>query len=90
MSITSIPVGATARVSSKGWVVIPAALRRKYHIDPGDEVRIVDYGGVLSLVPALHDPVRQARGAFVEDGAKGSLTRALLAERRRERERESA
>jgi AbrB family looped-hinge helix DNA binding protein len=38
-------------VSSKGWVVIPAGLRRTYNLRPGARVRIVDYGGVLSIVP---------------------------------------
>ena len=53
---------ATLVVSNKGWVVIPAALRRKYHLHPGTEVRIVDYGGVLAIVPALQDPIGQAAG----------------------------
>ena len=35
-------------ISSKGWVVIPAELRRKYNLTPGAEVRVVDYGGVLA------------------------------------------
>lgn len=75
----------TARVSAKGWIVIPAPLRRRYHIEPGQEIRIVDYGGVLSLVPVLQDPVRDARGLLAGDT---SLTEALLAERHRERERD--
>jgi AbrB family looped-hinge helix DNA binding protein len=75
----------TATVSAKGWIVIPAPLRRRYHIEPGQEIRIVDYGGVLSLVPAFRDPVREAHGMLA---GKTSLTRALLEERRRERERE--
>lgn len=68
---------ASLTVSSKGWVVIPAELRRKYGLTPGSEVRIVDYGGVLALVPAMDDPVREAAGML-----KGpqSLTRALQAE----------
>jgi len=37
----------TLTISSKGWVVIPAELRKKYHLMPGTEVLIVDYGGVL-------------------------------------------
>jgi AbrB family looped-hinge helix DNA binding protein len=71
-------------VSEKGWVVIPAELRRKYNLHPGAEVSVVDYGGVLALVPTLAKPVRQAAGML-----KGprSLTRALLAEHRRERAR---
>jgi len=68
-------------VSEKGWVVIPADLRKKYNLRPGTEVQVVDYGGVLALVPKLADPVRQAAGLL--KGRK-SLTRALLAEHRRE------
>lgn len=71
-------------VSEKGWVVIPAALRKKYHLHPGTEVQVVDYGGVLALVPQLADPVRQAAGLLK---GKPSLTQALLVERRKERTR---
>jgi len=75
----------TVTVSEKGWVVIPAELRRKHHIHPGDEVQVVDYGGVLALVPSMRDPVRQAAGVL-----KGSvsLRRALIKEHRAERHRE--
>jgi AbrB family looped-hinge helix DNA binding protein len=31
-------------ISEKGWVVIPAELRRKYALKPGSTVQIVDYG----------------------------------------------
>ncbi len=51
-----------ATVSQKGWVVIPAELRRKYDLRPGARVVVVDYGGVLSLIPALSDPVAEASG----------------------------
>ena len=71
-----------AIVSEKGWVVIPADLRRKYNLRPGSEVMVVDHGGVLTLVPKMAAPVRQAAGMLK---GKKSLTRALLAEHRRER-----
>jgi AbrB family looped-hinge helix DNA binding protein len=74
-------------ISGKGWVVIPAELRRKYALQPGSTVQIVDYGGVLALVPTLADPVRQAAGML--KGRK-LLTQSLLAERRAERRREAA
>ena len=74
----------TVTVSEKGWVVIPAELRKKYHLRPGAEVQVVDYGGVLALLPPLADPVAQAAGML--KGTK-SLTRALLAEHRREKKR---
>jgi AbrB family looped-hinge helix DNA binding protein len=72
-------------VSNKGWVVIPAELRKKYNLLPGTEVIIVDYGGVLSIVPALRNPIKQGRGSL-----KGlpSLTKDLLQERKNEKSRE--
>ena len=75
----------TLRISQKGWVVIPAELRKKYHLEPGAEVDLVDYGGVIALVPVLKDPVRQGFG-ILKDGP--SLTQALLDERAQELERE--
>ena len=72
----------TATISAKGWVVIPAELRKKYHLTPGDQITLVDYGGVLALVPQLSAPVEQAAGRFK---GKTSLVQALMAERARER-----
>ncbi|MEX2146364.1 MAG: AbrB/MazE/SpoVT family DNA-binding domain-containing protein [Candidatus Rokuibacteriota bacterium] len=71
-------------VSAKGWVVIPADLRRKYNLYPGAAVSVVDYGGVLAIVPAMDRPVRQAAGMLK---GRTSLTRGLLREHRRERSR---
>ena len=71
-------------VSEKGWVVIPAELRKKYNLHPGAQVSVVDYGGVLALVPAMTKPVRRAAGML---RGRTSLTRAWLTERRRERSR---
>jgi AbrB family looped-hinge helix DNA binding protein len=71
-------------VSEKGWVVIPAELRKKYNLRPGTVLSVVDYGGVLALVPAMARPERQAAGMLK---GKTSLTRALLDEHRRERSR---
>jgi AbrB family looped-hinge helix DNA binding protein len=69
-------------VSHKGWVVIPSELRKKYKLKPGSKVRMVDYGGVLAVVPELHDPVEQGYGLLK---GQGSLTEALLKEHHRER-----
>ena len=69
-------------VSNKGWVVIPVELRKKYGLKPGTEVRIVDYGGVLAIIPALREPVNQA-AEMLKTGKK--LTDSLMEEHRRER-----
>ena len=75
----------TLKISQKGWVVIPADLRKKYDLKPGDEVHVVDYGGVLSLIPTFKDPIEVAAG-MIKGGT--SLTGALLEEREKERVRE--
>lgn len=65
------------KIASKGWVVIPAKLRQKYHLTPGTSVEIVDYGGVLSLIPQRDDPIEAAAGMLA---GETSLTQALLDE----------
>ena len=75
------------KISKKGWVVIPAELRKKYHLTPGTKVVIVDYGGVLAIIPAMKDPVKQGYG--MQKGGP-SLTDALLKERAADRKREEA
>jgi AbrB family looped-hinge helix DNA binding protein len=66
------------RMSSKGRIVIPARLRRKYNLKPGDRVHLIDYGGVLAVVPSVEGPVGRAAG-LLADGS--SLIEALHHER---------
>ena len=75
----------TAKVSAKGWVVIPKDLRKKYGLEKGTQVQVVDYGDVLALIPLPDDPVEALHG-MLEHGP--SLTADLLEERARERSRE--
>ena len=53
---------ASAVISAKGWIVIPAELRRWCGLQPGQHVQIVDYGGVIVIVTALNDPIGDATG----------------------------
>ncbi len=69
----------TLTLSEKGWVVIPQELRDRYRLRKGDRVHIIDYGGVLSIVPASQDPIRQSRGMLK---GKGSLVKELTKSRR--------
>ncbi len=50
--------------SSKGQIVIPAQLRRKYNIGRGTKLNVLDGDGEIILRPVLQDVVRQARGLF--------------------------
>ena len=69
-------------LSSKGWVVIPAELRKKYELQPGTEIHIIDYGGVLAIVPAMEDPLDNAAGLL---NSNKELTTKLIEEHHNER-----
>ena len=89
MKYNARPAMAVVTVSQKGWVVIPAELRHKYQWKTGDRVKVVDYGGVVSLVPVLPNPEENAIGALRLSGRallKG-LKRSRTEERRREKTR---
>jgi AbrB family looped-hinge helix DNA binding protein len=71
----------TVRVLAKGQIVIPAALRKKYRIQPGSEVQIFEYGNLIYIVPPVEDPVEDAMGCLP---VEPSLTAELLRERTRD------
>jgi AbrB family looped-hinge helix DNA binding protein len=77
------------RVSSKGQLVIPAAIREELGIEPGTRVAIRREGAEVILKPetlaAKLAMIRKARG--ITAGGP-SLCDELLEDRRRERERE--
>jgi AbrB family looped-hinge helix DNA binding protein len=75
----------TAKVSAKGWVIIPEPLREKYSLREGTQVRMVDYDGVLALVPLPVDPVEALHGMLE---GEPSLTEELLTGRAQDRARE--
>ena len=72
----------TIRVSNKGWIVIPAELRKRYQLNPGTKVQIIDYGGVLEIVPIKRNPIEDSAGMLAGGGRP--LTQALLDDRHRE------
>jgi len=72
---------ATVRTLGKGQIVIPADLRRKYHIEPGKELHIMEYGGIIYLVPPAADPIGASTGILPEEP---SLSRELLEERKKD------
>jgi AbrB family looped-hinge helix DNA binding protein len=73
-------------ISQKGWVVIPAALRKKYGLKPGSNMQIVDYGGVFAMVPVIQDPINDGAGMLK---GKTKLSNSIIEEHRKERELEN-
>jgi AbrB family looped-hinge helix DNA binding protein len=72
------------KLSQKGWVVIPASMRKKYGLKPGANLQVVDYGGVLAIVPAFKDAVRQGAGILK---GNDSLTQVVVEEHKRDLKR---
>ena len=59
----------TGTLSTKGWVIIPFELRKRYGLKKGDKLHFVDYGGVIFFPPASKDLIRAVEGK--QDEAKG-------------------
>lgn len=74
-----------AKVSGKGWVVIPAILRRRYGLKPGSFVEFKQKKGRIELIPQELDPIEMTYGKLADTP---SLTRSLLDEKRKELYRE--
>jgi AbrB family looped-hinge helix DNA binding protein len=74
----------TSTLSEKGWVVIPQDLRRRYGLKKGDRVHVIDYGGVISIIPAVETPIENSLGLVK---GKSSLVKELLKSRRQDAER---
>lgn len=78
---------ATIQVRQRGTLTLPAELRDKYGIQPGDTFRLVDLDGILVLtpmVPMVPELAREIERARLEAGL--SLA-DLLSGLREQRER---
>jgi AbrB family looped-hinge helix DNA binding protein len=73
------------KASTKGQIVIPEKLREKYKIDQGALLDILDGKNKIIILPMDKKIEKEGRGLLK---GKTSLTKALLKERKRERERE--
>jgi len=69
-------------MTSGGRTTVPAAIRRRHGIQPGDHVAWLDDGTTITVVPLPRDPVRALRGTAAGEG----LLEAPLADRRSERD----
>jgi AbrB family looped-hinge helix DNA binding protein len=76
-------VAQMGTISSKGQLVIPAELRKKYRLKAGSRVAFEDVGGEIRIKPNPYDALLALRGKF----AQFPLEQDLLEERRKWDER---
>ena len=70
-------------ITARGQTVIPAAIRRQFHLSPQDRLEWIIENGTIQVVPVRKDPIAAFRG----QGKGGSVAR-LLAERAQDKARE--
>jgi bifunctional DNA-binding transcriptional regulator/antitoxin component of YhaV-PrlF toxin-antitoxin module len=71
----------TTAVTGRGQTVVPARIRRSYHLGPASRLEWIDDGQCIRVIPLPADPVAAAQGMFAGSG----LTAALLKSRREDR-----
>ncbi|TKB82241.1 MAG: AbrB/MazE/SpoVT family DNA-binding domain-containing protein [Nitrospira sp.] len=64
---------------AKGQIVIPAKLRKKYRIKTGSQLHLLEYGGMIHLIPPMGDPIKAAAGCLPK---RPSLAGKLLRDRK--------
>ncbi|MCX5751584.1 MAG: AbrB/MazE/SpoVT family DNA-binding domain-containing protein [Candidatus Saganbacteria bacterium] len=74
----------TTKMSRKGQIVIPAVIRKRYNIDPGDYLELMDIGGEIVIIPiTVKNPIDEAKGIL----KGGRTTREIMKEIKEEERR---
>ncbi len=67
-------------ITARGQTVIPAQIRKYFHLSPSDRLEWIIDNGTIRVVPVADDPIL----AFRAQG-KGGATARLLEERSKDR-----
>jgi len=73
----------TGYVTSKGQLVIPAKLRRKFGIKSGTRVNFFEERDGIKIIPVTTEIIDSNKGFL---GTNGKLLKALMEEKKKERE----
>lgn len=76
----------TTIVTTKGQIVIPSKIRKRLHIKKGTRLFIEEKDDTLVLMAVTPEYFEKMAGIL---GTEGKLSKALIEERRRDREREA-
>ena len=75
----------SSTVTSKGQLVVPARIRRRFGIKPGTSVRFIERNGEILFQPITREFIRSLKGSLKSET---SVTADLLRERSTERDAE--
>ena len=70
--------GLESTVGERGQTAIPARIRRRFGLRPGQKLDWVENGRTISIVPVVKDPIGEYRGS----SKGGKLLKLLLKERK--------
>jgi AbrB family looped-hinge helix DNA binding protein len=74
-------------MTSKGQIVVPAKLRRRYGLKPGTKVHFIEKDNEILFQPVTKEYIRSMHGMLKSETP---VTKELLRERAKDREREEA
>jgi AbrB family looped-hinge helix DNA binding protein len=77
----------TAYVTSKGQLVVPSGLRRRYGIKPGTRINFLEEDGRIIFQPVTRDYIRTFRGRFKLEADEKPATQELAEDRDADRKR---
>lgn len=77
----------TAYVTSKGQLVVPAQIRRRYGIKPGTKICFIERDHEILFQPVTKEYIRSVHGMLKSET---SVTQELLKERAKDKEHEEA
>jgi AbrB family looped-hinge helix DNA binding protein len=74
-------------MTSKGQIVVPAKLRKRYGLKQGVKVYFIERDNEILFQPVTREYIRSVHGMLVSET---SVTKELLQERAKDREHEEA
>jgi AbrB family looped-hinge helix DNA binding protein len=75
----------TVQIRQRGSLTLPASIRKRYNIQPGDSFRILDLDGILvftPMVPMVPELAREIERARIEAGLSIDEMLSTLREQR--------
>jgi AbrB family looped-hinge helix DNA binding protein len=78
----------SAYVTSKGQLVVPSRIRRRYGIKPGTRINFVEEGDRIIFQPVTREYLDSFCGVFKPKPGEKSVVRELLEERRAAKKKE--